>query len=518
MTERVKLRVTPEEFADKARLDSLVKATSHLKINDWKLVRKSIDARQKQVWIDVEIIIATGDTQKVAPLFNPAIFTQLPDGAPQVIIVGAGPAGLFAALKALQLGWKPVIIERGKPVEDRLRDITALQKQGIINPDSNYCFGEGGAGAFSDGKLYTRSKKRGNIEEILALLHQHGASESVLYESHPHIGSDKLPGVIRAIRETILNNGGEIHFSTSFKDLIIDQGIVTGVVTDKGEILTGPVILATGHSARDIYEYLNSRNIRLESKGFAMGVRLEHPQTLIDQIIYHSPKGRGEYLPPAEYKMVAQIEGRGVYSFCMCPGGVIVPAVSDRGELVVNGMSASARSSRWANSGMVVEILPEDLKDYESEDNLGMLRFQKDIEREFYKESGSLSAPAQRMVDFIEGRISKDLPRSSYVPGLHPADFNKLLPAHIAERLKEGFKTFGRKNKGFLTNKAILVGLESRTSSPVRIPRDPVALHHPDLPGLYAAGEGAGFAGGIVSSAVDGVRAMEAIASNNDKL
>lgn len=516
MIETVKIRVRPEENADPQKMAEILKNILGKRINDWKPVRKSVDARQRQVWIDAEFLVATGEDTSVSGSPELVDFKTVDEGARQVIIVGAGPAGLFAALRAIERGWKPVLIERGKPVEERLHDVVRLQKESVLNPESNFCFGEGGAGAFSDGKLFTRSKKRGNVKEILSLLHQHGAKEDILFESHPHIGSDRLPKVIRAIRENIIAHGGEVYFNTRLKELLVEGGKVEGIKTEDGRLFHGPVILATGHSAHDVYYYLHSAGIKLEQKGFAMGVRLEHPQSLIDRIIYHSPDGRGEFLPPAEYKMTAQVAGRGVYSFCMCPGGVIVPSESSEGESVVNGMSASGRSGRWANSGMVVEIRPEDFPEYQKLGDLGMLRLQKDVERRFFEESGSINAPAQRMKDFTEGRISKDLPKTSYVPGIHSADMTALLPKHVSTRLREGFRVFGRKNKGFLTNDAVMIGLESRTSSPVRIPRDPERLHHPDYPGLYPVGEGAGFSGGIVSSAIDGRRAMDAIADLND--
>lgn len=511
MIYNTRIRLKPEEAVNSAKISQIIQKKYPEKVNDWKIVRKSIDARQRQIWIDTEFLVATGEDSKVIDPYISSEYQKTSKNSPQVIIIGAGPAGLFAALRALELGWRPIIVERGKPVEERLHDIVRLQKEGLLNTESNFCFGEGGAGAFSDGKLFTRSKKRGNVKEILGLLYRHGAKEEILFEAHPHIGSDRLPKIIKDIRETILEHGGEIYFSDALKELMIEDGQVVGVETKEGKILKGPVILATGHSAHDVYEYLHSRGIKLEQKGIAMGVRLEHPQALIDQLMYHSEKGRGEHLPPAEYSMKAQIDGRGVYSFCMCPGGVIVPSESAEGESVVNGMSASGRSGSWANSGMVVEIRPEDFPEYSSLGDLGMLRLQQDTERRFYEESKSINAPAQRMQDFVEGKISASLPRTSYVPGIHSSDLSKLLPGHISERLKKGFSIFGKKKRGFLTNEAVMIGLESRTSSPVRIPRDPEKLHHPDLPGLYPVGEGAGYAGGIVSSAIDGRNAMDAI-------
>lgn len=512
MIENIRIRLKPEEFADAEKTRRLLGCP-----NDWLIVRKSIDARQRQIWIDAEFLVATGNDKTISQEIPCVDYKPVREDAPHVVIVGAGPAGLFAGLRAIEHGWKPIIVERGKPVEERLHDVVKLQKERVLNPKSNFCFGEGGAGAFSDGKLFTRSKKRGNVKEVLAILHQHGAKKEIMHETHPHIGSDRLPMVIRSIRENIRRNGGEVRFSTEMKGLKTDGHKVEGIITGEGEEINGPVILATGHSAHDVYEYLHDAGIPLESKGFAMGVRLEHPQRTIDEMIYHKPQGRGDFLPPAEYKMAVQVDGRGVYSFCMCPGGVIVPSSSAEGESVVNGMSASGRSGRWANSGIVVEIRPEDFPEYQALGELGMLRLQEKTEKRFYNESNSINAPAQRMKDFIEGKLSKDLPKTSYVPGVHSADIYSLLPEHVASRLKKGLAIMGKRNKGFLTNDAMLIGLESRTSSPVRIPRDPEKLHHPDYEGLYPAGEGAGFSGGIVSSAIDGMRAMDAIAKQAQK-
>ena len=374
--------------------------------------------------------------------------------------------------------------------------------------------GEGGAGAYSDGKLYTRSKKRGPVDEILTTFVAHGASEEILVDAHPHIGTDRLPQVIKAIRSTILKSGGEVRFSTRVDDLIIEDGKVSGVVTSEGERIFGPVILATGHSARDTYEMLHRRGVALEPKGIAVGVRLEHPQQLIDRIQYHNPGGRGKYLPAAEYSMLTRVDGRAVYSFCMCPGGFIIPAATGPGQLVVNGMSPASRGTKWANSGMVVEVLPEDLPEYDN-GPLKVMRFQEDIERRFYDDAdGSQNAPAQRMHDFVNGKPSSSLPPTSYAPGIHPARIDKLLPPAIARRLQKGFMEFGRKSRGFLTNDAVLIGAETRTSSPVRIPRDNASLNHIDLPGLFPCGEGAGYAGGIVSAAIDGRRCAEAAAEH----
>lgn len=514
MIEDISLRVSPKVSA---RKEELLKALSEKlglgleNINDFRIVRRSVDARQKKVMINVTVRVATGDDRKVMPILKKIDFKPLPHNSENIIIVGAGPAGLFAALKAIELGLRPIVLERGEDVDNRRIKIAKISRENKVDPDSNYCFGEGGAGAYSDGKLFTRSKKRGNVDDILQLLCQHGANEDILIDAHPHIGSDKLPLVIKNIRKTIFESGGEVKFNTKVSELIIKGDEVTGVKTASGDVYQGPVILATGHSARDIYKMLKKLNVDLEAKGLAIGVRLEHPQELIDQIQYHSKEGRGKYLPAAEYSFVTQVEGRGVYSFCMCPGGVIVPAMSDDNQSVVNGMSASARSSRWANSGMVVELHPGDIPGFSDHGELEMLYLQEALEKKFFEESGnSINAPAQRMIDFVENRQSDSLPQSSYPAGIHEARIDKLLPEEISFRLKEGFKNFDKKAKGFLTNEAILVGLESRTSSPVRIPRDNATLQHIKIKNLYPAGEGAGYAGGIVSAAIDGQRCVEA--------
>lgn len=518
MVKEIELKVSPETAGDrKALLSDVAKAVgiSPGKVNDWRVGRRSVDARKPQIWVNLRVLVATGSDQKVLPPFEPVSFGDVSNSPNRVIIVGAGPAGLFAALRAIELGIRPIVLERGEPVEKRRESLALINREKQINPVSNYCFGEGGAGAFSDGKLFTRSKKRGNVSDILSLLVQFGGSPDILIDSHPHIGSDKLPGIIAAIRTQIIASGGEVRFNTKVTDLIIEDGRTAGVVTESGEKFLGPVVLATGHSARDVYRMLKKAGVKMEAKGIAVGVRLEHPQHLIDQIQYHSPAGRGEWLPAAPYSFVAQADGRGVYSFCMCPGGVIVPAGTDYGELVVNGMSASARASHWANSGMVVQINPGDFPEYGVHGEFELLELQQDLERKFFKAAGnSIVAPAQRMTDFVNGRDSKNLPPSSYLPGIEPARIDKLLPPFIAERLKEGFKTFGRRAKGFLSKDATLIGLESRTSSPVRIPRDKETMENPSRPGLYPAGEGAGLAGGIVSAAIDGRNCIDALAKN----
>lgn len=513
MIEELSLRVSPEIAATPSLLEKKVRGMAGGKVNDWKVVRRSIDARKRDVMINLTVRIATDKDAAVPSGYVQTDFKDVSQAPVTIVIVGAGPAGLFAALECIRLGMRPVVLERGKDVDARRLDIATLNREKKIDPESNYCFGEGGAGTFSDGKLYTRSKKRGNTGEVLSLLVQHGADENILIDAHPHIGSDRLPQIMKNIRLSIIEHGGEVRFKTRVERLVIDNGEVRGVVTSEGEKISGQsVILATGHSARDVYRNLDADGVRLEPKGFAVGVRLEHPQRLVDSIQYHNPQGRGRWLPPAEYSFVTQVDGRGVYSFCMCPGGVVVPAGSADGELVVNGMSASKRSSIWANSGMVVEIRPEDFPEYEGSGVFRLLDFVEDLEQKFYRESGSsIVAPAQRMKDFVEGRKSRNLPPSSYLPGLYEGRLDLLLPPFISDRLKKGFVQFGSKARGFLTNDAILIGLESRTSSPVRIPRDKETLCHTDIKGLYPAGEGAGYAGGIVSAAIDGMRCADQI-------
>ena len=436
----------------------------------------------------------------------------------EVIIVGAGPAGLFASLRLIELGFRPVIVERGKDVSARKKDIALISREQIINPDSNYCFGEGGAGTFSDGKLYTRSKKRGDNTRVLELLCLHGANENILYEAHPHLGTDKLPGIISNIRKSITEAGGIFLLEKKVKDFIIEGSSLRGVVTPENEkYYSQEIILSTGHSARDVYDICRRHKIQLEMKSFAMGVRVEHPQELIDRIQYHG-NARGDYLPPASYTLVKQIDGRGVYSFCMCPGGFIVPSATMQEEVVVNGMSPSKRSSPYANSGIVVEIRPEDLLSYTSFEEFAGMEFQKDIERMAWEQGGkSQKAPAQRLDDFVSGINSGSLPRVSYFPGVTPSPMHEWIPESIASRLREGFRLFGSVMKGFLTNEAVILGVESRTSSPLRIPRNPETLEHISLPGLYPCGEGSGYSGGIVSSAVDGMKAAEAVAAKIKK-
>lgn len=517
MIQDIQLRVSPQVAATRELLQREVLRGLGLDfsaVNEWRVVKRSIDARKRNVIVNLTVRVASGDDKGLAPEFKRVEFAKVKEDAPRLLIVGAGPAGIFAALEALKHGVRPVVVERGKDVDSRRIDIARISREGKIDPASNYCFGEGGAGAYSDGKLYTRSKKRGSVEEVLQLFVQHGAHSDILIDAHPHIGSDKLPHVIREMRHTILKAGGEVHFETTVEHLIINkEGKVEGLHTDKGDFLGDAVVLATGHSAHDTFRNLDAQGVQMEPKGVAIGVRLEHPQHLIDSLQYHSPQGRGKYLPAAEYSYVAQADGRGVYSFCMCPGGVVVPAGSASGELVVNGMSASARAGEKANSGMVVEIRPGDFPEYSKYGNLEILQLQEDLEHRFFEESGcTINAPAQRMVDFTLRRKSKTLPSTTYAPGIHSADFHQLFPPFIANRLAEGFRAFGRKCAGFLTNEAVMIGLESRTSSPVRLPRDRDTLEHLQLSGLYPAGEGAGYAGGIVSAAIDGMNAANAAA------
>lgn len=517
MTQQLILRVDPPTAASDLRLTALASTRLGIDANCIKgirISRRSIDARQRNVMVDLTLTVYI-DEEPSEAFFEPETYNPLPADAPQAVVVGAGPAGLFAALRLIQLGVKPVVIERGKDVDERRRDMARLSREGIVDHDSNYCFGEGGAGAYSDGKLYTRSKKRGDTDRILRIFCQHGAQTDILVDAHPHIGTDRLPEVIKAMRETIRRCGGEVRFSTRAERLLTDSdGRVTGVETSDGQVC-GPVILATGHSARDTYRTLRASGIGMEAKGIAVGVRLEHPQQLIDRLRYHNPNGRGKYLPAAEYTMLTRVEGRGVYSFCMCPGGFIIPASSEPGLLVVNGMSPSNRGTRWANSGMVVELLPDDVPAPEGADDvLRMMHYQEEIERRFFNAGdGSQKAPAQRMTDFVGGRPSASLPPSSYAPGLYPARVDRLLPEEISRRLRKGFEEMGRKNRGFLTDEATVIGDETRTSSPVRLVRDPSTLQSLTSPGLFPCGEGAGYAGGIVSAAIDGERCAEALAA-----
>lgn len=523
MKETISLRLSPEMASELGSIKKHVAKKLGLHtdaINDIRILKRSIDARKKDIFINLEVKVAIGNDTTALPDYEPVKFNKIKEEAENIVIVGAGPAGLFAALRCIEYGYRPIVLERGKDVDSRRRDIALMNRTGVVDNDSNYCFGEGGAGTFSDGKLFTRSKKRGDNDAVMQLLVQFGADSSILADSHPHIGSDRLPHIIKNIRKKVIECGGEVRFSTKVDSLIIEkdqdgQDITTGVITSEGEKIKGIVILATGHSARDTIRRLHSQGVKMEPKGFAMGVRLEHPVETIDKIQYHSSEGRGEYLPAAEYNFVTQIDGRGVYSFCMCPGGVVVPAMSSSRESVVNGMSSSARNGRWSNSGMVVEIRPGDFPEYKDHGVFELMDLQEDLEKNFYLASGSsLKAPAQRMHDFVEGKKSLNLPSTSYAPGIVSERVDKILPDFISQRLKKGFLDFGRKSKGFLTNEATVIGLESRTSSPIRLPRDKESLCHIEIKNLYPVGEGAGYAGGIISAAVDGRRAIDTIAKN----
>lgn len=486
------------------------------RIKACKLIKRSIDARSKSIKVSLRYEVHVDESPKeIATPF------QLRDVkyAQEVHIIGFGPAGMFAAIQLIALGFKPVIYERGKDVRSRRRDLAKINKEQIVDPESNYCFGEGGAGTYSDGKLYTRSKKRGDVEAILQTLVDFGANPNILVEAHPHIGTNKLPKIIVALRDAIINAGGKVQFEQKLTDLVVaDNQIHSIELNDKEKIKIDHLILATGHSARDIFELLYKKGIQIEAKPFALGVRVEHPQELIDRIQYHGAQS-GELLPPAAYRIVKQVDSKGVYSFCMCPGGIIAPCATNPAEIVTNGWSPSRRNNPFANSGIVVSIEPEDWKVFEKYGPLAALKFQADVEQKTYRavnsgENGQL-APAQRLIDFVEGRDSKDLPKCSYQPGVVPARLDQILPAFIAKRLRKAFRLFGQSMKGYLTNEALVVGVESRTSSPVSIPRDREKLQHSEISNLYPVGEGAGYAGGIVSAAIDGVKAAKAIAEHD---
>jgi uncharacterized protein len=503
---------SPEQLFNKEYLKKQVADKFNIPeadIKDFRILRKSIDAR-KGIKYNVRIQAITHSDQ--FPDLNGQFEFQDVSYFKRILIIGAGPAGYFAALQCLISGLKPIILERGKSIEERKHDIVAINRNEVLNPESNYSFGEGGAGTYSDGKLYTRSKKRGDVTEILQLLHHFGADQEIMIEAHPHIGTDRLPGIIKNIREKILERGGEVHFNTKVTQLIIKNNKVRGVQTENGEeFIADKVILATGHSARDVYNFLDAQNVKLEEKAFAMGVRVEHPQALLDKLQYNKVD-RGEFLPPASYNLVKQIDDRGVYSFCMCPGGTIVCSATEKNQIVVNGMSNSRRNSLYANSGIVVELRPEDYYMYFENKTFAGLEFQKQLERMAFQNSASgLKAPAQRLEDFVKGRISNNLPDSSYYPGLVSSPVHFWLPEVISKRLRTAFREFDKKIKGFLTNEAIIVGVESRTSSPVKIPRDYETFQSVSIEGLYPCGEGSGYAGGIVSSAIDGMQAVKRI-------
>lgn len=513
MVNEYQIRVLPQVASNEQNIKAYIAQENGLDartINAIRILRKSIDARQRTIYLNLKIRVYINEF----PQDDAFIHTEYKNVSENktVIVVGEGPGGLFSALRLIENGLRPIVIERGKDVRARKLDLSAITKTQTVDDESNYCFGEGGAGAYSDGKLYTRSKKRGNIEKILNVFCQHGASTSILADAHPHIGTDKLPRVIENMRNTILKCGGEVHHQTRMERLILDNNRVIGIEaidlnSGKEKTYFGPVILATGHSARDVYRYLNASNIKIEAKGLAIGVRLEHPSILIDQIQYHNKQGRGKYLPAAEYSFVTQVEGRGVYSFCMCPGGFVIPAATGKQQIVVNGMSPSNRGGQWSNSGMVVETRPEDIP---GNDPLRMMLWQEQIERDCWQQGNmKQTAPAQRMADFVNGRLSYDLPRSSYAPGLISSPLHFWLPPFISKRLQEGFKTFGRMSHGFLTNEATMIAVETRTSSPIRILRDTNTLMHIQIEGLFPCGEGAGYAGGIVSAGVDGERCAD---------
>ena len=548
MIEEYQIRILPEQAASEEgikRYLSQEKGIDVRTLNQVRVLKRSIDARQRTIYVNLKVRTYINEFAQD----DQYIHTEYPDvsSRPRVVVVGEGPGGLFASLRLIELGYRPVVLERGKDVRERKKDLSNITKTQKVDAESNYCFGEGGAGAYSDGKLYTRSKKRGSVDKILNVFCQHGANTNILADAHPHIGTDKLPRVIENMRNTILHCGGEVHFQTKMTSFIIDGDKVIGVEavnlqTGAEETYRGPVILATGHSARDVYRYLAASRIEIEAKGIAVGVRLEHPAHLIDQIQYHNKNGRGKYLPAAEYSFVTQVDGRGVYSFCMCPGGFVIPAATGPQQLVVNGMSPSNRGTAWSNSGMVVETHPEDVASFVHEHQailqsdaslsssaeeevltpdspLTMMHFQQIVEKQCWQQGNmKQTAPAQRMADFVNNRLSYDLPKSSYAPGLISSPLHFWMPSFVSKRLQEGFKTFGKNAHGFLTNEATLIAMETRTSSPVRILRDRDTLQHVRLQGLFPCGEGAGYAGGIVSAGVDGERCAEMCAEYLKKL
>jgi uncharacterized protein len=510
MAEELNLVLPPEVAFDEAALKDFISRYIKEKEFSFRILKRSVDARKPAIKINVTVqVLNPGEeAEPITPFVNKDV-----SSGREVIIAGCGPAGLFAALTLIEAGLKPVIIERGAEVAERKRDVAAISTKHIVNPDSNYCFGEGGAGTFSDGKLYTRSKKRGDNRRVLELLVLHGADPAILYEAHPHLGTDRLPRIITSLRETILKCGGVILFKSRLNDIIIEKNCFRGVILDDSRVIKADnLVLATGHSSRDVYKILSSHNVKLVYKPFAMGVRVEHPQDLIDRIQYHG-KQRGKYLPPATYTLVTQVEGRGVYSFCMCPGGFMVPSATGPEEVVVNGMSPSGRNSPYANSGIVVELREEDLPSEFGSNALSGMFFQQSLEKLAWEQGGkSQCAPAQRLSDFVAGRSSSSLPKASYFPGIVPSALHEWLPEMISSRLRQGFNTFGRSLRGFITDEAVVVAVESRTSSPVRIVRDRETMTAEGIEGLYPAGEGAGYAGGIVSSAVDGTLAAMKIA------
>ena len=533
MIQEYQIRILPEQAASEESISRFLvtdKGINPKDITHVRVLKRSIDARQRTIYVNLKVRVYLNEQPDDEEFIHTEY--QNVEGHTEAIVVGAGPGGLFAALRLIELGIRPIVVERGKDVHTRRKDIAKISREHLVNPESNYSFGEGGAGAFSDGKLYTRSKKRGNVDKILNVFCQHGASTSILIDAHPHIGTDKLPRVIEAMRNTIIRCGGEVHFQTKMTDILIEGEKVKGIryecsdesshLQKNGEIHASAIILATGHSARDVYRWLHANNIEIEAKDLAVGVRLEHPAELIDQIQYHNKYGKGKYLPTAEYSFVTQVEGRGVYSFCMCPGGIVVPAASGPEQIVVNGMSPSQRNSPWSNSGMVVELHAEDLADptlmekgtiQDLKSPLAMMEFQEYLERiAWIQGNRRQTAPAQRMSDFVNRRLSYDLPNTSYAAGLISTPIHFWMPQFITSRLKQGFLNFGKSSHGFLTNEATMIGVETRTSSPVRILRDRETLQHIRLQGLFPCGEGAGYAGGIVSAGIDGERCAEMLA------
>lgn len=513
MHKEVELKLLPSEVDNNAFIKKQAALACNWKeaaIDDIQLLKRSVDARGKRPFVRLRVKVYSGE--KSSP--EPALLDLLQDvhDKKEVIIVGAGPAGYFAGLELIELGLKPIILDRGKDVQTRRRDLRAIQQFGTVDPDSNYCFGEGGAGTYSDGKLYTRSHKRGNIEKALRLFVEHGAKSDILIDAHPHIGSNKLPLIVANIRETIRHYGGEIHFNSQVTDFLIKEGKMKGVVVNnEKEYLADAIILATGHSARDIYYLLAKKGVKMEAKPYALGVRIEHPQSLIDSVQYRQDP-REEGLPAASYRLACQVGDRGVFSFCMCPGGLVVPAATAPGELVVNGMSMSKRDSPYANSGTVVAVELEDLAPYADHGLFAGLAFQQAVEQKMWQAGdGTQKAPAQRLIDFAEGRLSKDLPDSSYIPGLFSAPLHELLPASIYQRLQQGVKQFGLQMKGYFTQEANVIGTESRTSAPIRIPRDRDTFMHENIEGFFPCGEGAGYAGGIISAAMDGQNVAKAV-------
>ena len=509
------IKVLPSDAADEQKIKSILAAAAGVKkgqIKGYQVLKKSLDARSRQAWFHLTLNTFIDEPFQRRPLL-PLELKDVTHAPKRVIVVGAGPAGLCAALRLIELGIKPIVLERGKDVRARRRDLAAMNKQGLVNPESNYCFGEGGAGTYSDGKLYTRSTKRGDVQRILSILHHFGAEEKILYEAHPHIGTNKLPHIITAMREKIVECGGKVLFEKKLTDFTLQNHRITSVTTADGDELHGDaVILATGHSARDIFQLLHDKNLQIHFKPFALGVRVEHPQALIDTAQYHCDV-RSEYLPPASYSLVQHVEGKGVFSFCMCPGGIIAPAATAPGEVVVNGWSPSKRNNPYANSGIVVNIEEKDVHGFKKYKALAGMHFQSAVEQKAFETGGGkLVAPAQRLVDFSKNIVSSTLPDCSYLPGIHTADIRQVLPPFVHASLQQAFKEFGKKIRGYYSNDAVVVATESRTSSPVRIPRDPDTLQHPQVTNLYPCAEGAGYAGGIVSAAMDGERMANAIA------